>query len=91
MTTVLSLSLDVSLDNGSTFVNSGIVGLDFPTSGYSIAGGILVDSSGQPVRVFGQGVRFPDALNANRRLKPTMTFSNQQNAAQTFSCSVVIY
>jgi hypothetical protein len=90
--TVLQLTLEVSLDGGSTFTVAGIVGLNFAQSGYSINGnGILVSSGGEPVRVFGQPVRFPSALSLTRRVRVTASMSNPQNQNQTVGVSVVIY
>jgi hypothetical protein len=90
--TVLQLTLEVSLDGGTTFVTAGIVGLDFARSGYSINGSsILVDSGGEPVRVFGQSVRFPNALSTTRRVRVTASMNNPQNANQIVGVSIVVY
>jgi hypothetical protein len=92
LTSVLSLTIEVSLDGGVNFITTGIVGLDFAISGYSINGSnILVDGGGSPVRVFGQPVRFPNGLSLTRRVRTTLSFSNGSSANQTFGVSAIIY
>jgi hypothetical protein len=91
MTTDLNFNVEISLDNGVNWVPVGGVGLNFPASGYSRVGGVLVDSGGNPVRVISMAQRFPAPASLVRQIRGTANFSNNASAPQTFGMTLVIW
>jgi hypothetical protein len=67
----LSLTIDISLDNGVTW-NSPHPAVDpFPV-GLTAEGGIILDKNGQVEQTTIQAVPMPQPANANRRLRATL-------------------
>jgi hypothetical protein len=90
MTANLSFSIDISQD-GTNWVTVGGIGLDFSVSGYSVNGGVLVDSVGNPVRVASMSLRFPAPILTTRQIRGTASYSNAGNTSQTFGMTLVIW
>lgn len=70
----ISVVMELSMD-GLTFSSVGGFGIDLPNSGYSVGLNGLVDANGDPVRIAGFPVRFPQAGLITRQLRGTATLS----------------
>jgi hypothetical protein len=87
LTSSISVTIDLSFDGGATFTTVGGWGLDLPTSGYTLPGGVLTDSNGDPVRVTSAALKFPQASSIQRQIRATATLTTPA----TVGCTVVIW
>lgn len=70
----IAIALQATLD-GQVWVDAGGGGLSLPQSGYSLAPG-LVDADGNPVRVAGFQLRFPESVRLTRQLQAAIALSD---------------
>lgn len=70
----IDVLLEVSLD-GVNYVPVGGFGLSLPQSGYQIVGGELLEGNGEPVRIAGFPVKFPQAGLLTRKMRGSATLS----------------
>lgn len=70
---VLTVNIQVTQD-GQNYVEAGGFELSLPNSGYTLSPG-LVDQVGDPVRVTGMNLRFPESSLLTRQIKGTVSLS----------------
>lgn len=70
---ILTVNVQVTLD-GQNFIDAGAFELSLPDSGYTLSPG-LTDSAGDPVRIAGMSLRFPESSLLTRQIKATVTLS----------------
>lgn len=75
LTLVMQVALELSQDNGTTWVPSGGSTLSLPNCGCTLSGGVLTDASGKPVLVSGFQIALANPTNAQRRIRGTVTLS----------------
>lgn len=71
---VLTVTVQITLD-GQNYLDAGGFELSLPDSGYALSPG-LVDSVGDPVRVSGMSLRFPQSSLLTRQIKATASLSS---------------
>lgn len=75
LTLVMSIAIELSQDNGASWVSAGGGGLDLPNSGFTIAGSVITSAQGQVVTVSGITVKLPNPANAQRKIRGTAVLS----------------
>jgi hypothetical protein len=87
LATVISFSIEMSFDAGQNFSPLFTVGLSLPESGYTIAGGVLVDGGGVPVRVYGSAFKFPLPGLTTRQIRGVVSL----NIPASVGMTIVVY
>ena len=75
LTLVMSIALELSQDNGATWLSAGGGGLDLPRSGFTINGSVITSAQGQVVTVSGITINLPNPANAQRKIRGTAVLS----------------
>lgn len=75
LTLVMSIAIELSQDNGATWVSAGGGGLDLPNSGFTIAGSVITSAQGQVVTVSGITVKLLNPANAQRKIRGAVVLS----------------
>lgn len=70
---ILTVNVQVTLD-GQNYVEAGGFELSLPNSGYTLSPG-LTDAAGDPVRIAGMNLRFPESSLLTRQIKGTVSLS----------------
>jgi hypothetical protein len=84
-----TMTVNIQMSNdGVTFFDVFGFGLSLPNSGYTLgAGGGVLDSSGNPIRIVAGGMKFPPSILTTRQVQGTIVLDNPA----TIGMTVVIY
>jgi hypothetical protein len=91
LTTVINVTLEGSTDGGQSWASILGWGLDFTVAGYTVNGGVLVDGLGQPIRITGSSLRFPNPISTTRQIRGVCSFDNATHQPQTLGMTMVIW
>lgn len=84
LTLIMAIALELSQDNGQTWIAWGGCGLDLPKSGYTLVGSTPHDDQNVAVPESRFGIALPNPNNVQRKLRGSISLS------EAFTTSVTV-